>query len=456
MIPVSARRLLASGLVAFGLIGAMPAASETLADALVSAYKTSNLLEQNRAVLRAADEDVATAMASLRPVLNFVATSSYRDPVAFGADHLTASVALSAQMTLFDSGRSKLGVDIAKETVLATREALVGVEQNILLGGVQAYFGVRSALENVAINENSVRVLGETLRATQDQFDVGEVTRTDVAQAEAQLAAARAALAAAQGQLATAGESYKAVTGRYPGPLAAAPRTPALPGNVDEAQRIALRSHPSLLQAQHQVAAADLGVALGAAQRLPTIAGEASIAKDNTGADVSSLGVRLTQPIYAGGRLSSVHRQAIAQADAARSSLRQAGVLIVQNVANAWADIAVAQAQISATDLQISAATIAYDGVREEAKLGARTTLDVLDAEQALLRARSSRITAVANLQIANYSLLASMGLLTVEHLNLGIPVYDPAAYYNAVKNGPTTSVQGKSLDRVLKAIGKK
>ncbi len=177
MIPVSARRMLASGLVALGLVGAMPAASETLADALVSAYKTSNLLEQNRAVLRAADEDVATALASLRPVLSFVATSFHRDPVAIAGNNLTASVALNAQVTLFDSGRSKLGVDIAKETVLATREALVGVEQNILLGAVQAYFGMRSALENVAINENSVRVLGETLRATQDQFDVGEVTR---------------------------------------------------------------------------------------------------------------------------------------------------------------------------------------------------------------------------------------------------------------------------------------
>ena len=455
MTPASPRRFLAAGLLALGLAAPMTASGETLADALVSAYKTSNLLEQNRAVLRAADEDVATAVSSLRPVIAFVASTGYRDPVNPGQDHLTSTVALSAEMTLFSSGRNRLSVDIAKETVLATREALVGVEQNVLLSAVQAYFGVRSAEENVAINDKSVRVLGETLRATQDQFDVGEVTRTDVALAEAQLASARAGLAAAEGQLAAARESYKAVTGHYPGTLAAAPKTPALPRTLDEAQAIALRTHPNILGAQHQVAAADLGVALGAAQRLPTVTAEASLAKDQDGVDASSLSLQMQQPLYAGGRLSSVHRKAIATRDQSRAGLRQSSVLVAQNVANAWADIAVARAQISATDRQIAAATIAYDGVREEALLGARTTLDVLNAEQSLLDARSSRITAVANLQVANYSLLASMGLLTVDHLNLGIPVYDPAAYYNAVRNAPPTSVQGKSLDRVLKAIGR-
>lgn len=451
----SPRRALAAGLVAFGLLGALPVSAETLADALVSAYKTSNLLEQNRAVLRAADEDVATAVAALRPVLSFVAGADYQDPVNPGFDNLSASVALTAQMTLFSSGRNRLSVDIAKETVLATREALVGVEQDVLLSAVQAYFGVRSAIENVANNGNSVRVLEETLRATQDQFDVGEVTRTDVALAEAQLAAARAGLAAAEGGLNAARESYKAVTGHYPGTLAPAPKTPPLPRSVAEAQGIAVRTHPTIRQTQHQVAAADLGVALGAAQRLPTISADAALAMDDDGTNASSVGVQLSQPIYAGGQLSAIHRQAIAQRDSARAGLQQSSVLVAQSVANAWADIAVAQAQISATDRQVAAATIAYDGVREEAKLGARTTLDVLNAEQSLLDARASRITAAADLQVANYSFLASMGLLTVEHLKLGIPVYDPAAYYNAVKNAPPTSVQGKSLDRVLKAIGK-
>lgn len=451
----SNKGVFAAGFLALGIMAALPASAETLADAMVSAYKTSNLLEQNRAVLRAADEDVASAVSALRPVLNFVAGADYQKPVSPVSDNYSASAALAAQITLFSSGRNRLSIDIAKETVLATREALVGVEQNVLLSAVQAYFGVRSAEENVANNSNSVLVLDETLRATQDQFDVGEVTRTDVALAEAQVAAGRAGLAAAQGELNAARESYKAVVGHYPGKLAAAPRAPALPGSVEEAQNIALRTHPAILQAQHQVAAADLGVALGAAQRYPTVTADASVAVDDDGTDISSVGVRLTQPIYAGGRLSSIHRRAVAQRDNARAGLQQTSVIVMQNVANSWADIAVSRAQIEATDRQISAATIAYDGVSEEAKLGARTTLDVLTAEQSLLDARSSLITAAANFQVANYALLATMGLLTVERLNLGIPVYDPAAYYNAVKNAPPSSVQGATLDRVLKAIGR-
>lgn len=451
----SNKGIFAAGFLALGFMVAQPVSAETLADAMVSAYKTSNLLEQNRAVLRAADEDVASAVSALRPVLNFVAGLDYQKPVGPTTDNYSASAALAAQITLFSSGRNRLSIDIAKETVLATREALVGVEQNVLLAAVQAYFGVRSSEENVSNNSNSVRVLEETLRATQDQFDVGEVTRTDVALAEAQVAAGRAGLAAAEGELNAARESYKAVVGHYPGRLAAAPRTPSLPRSIDEAQSVALRTHPNILQAQHQVAAADLGVALGAAQRYPTVTADASVAVDDNGSDISSVGVQFSQPIYAGGRLSSVHRQAVAQRDNARAGLQQTSVLVTQNVANSWADIAVSRAQIEATDRQISAATIAYDGVSEEAKLGARTTLDVLTAEQSLLDARSSQITAVANFQVANYALLATMGLLTVERLNLGIPVYDPAAYYNAVKNAPPSSVQGATLDRVLKAIGR-
>jgi outer membrane protein len=366
-----------------------------------------------------------------------------------------ASLGLQAQVTLLDFGRNRLGIDIAKELVLATRQALVGVEQDVLLNAVQAYFDVRSAVENVAINENSVRVVGEFLRATQDQFDVGEVTRTDVAQAEARLAAARAGLAAAPGQLAVARETYRAATGHYPAALAAAPRAPALPRSMDEAHGIAQRRHPSLLQAQHMAKAGDLGISAAAAERMPELTGSVSVTHNDGTGDDAVAGLGLSQTIYAGGRLSASHRKAIAQRDQARARLLQASVLISQGVGNAFAGIDIARAQISATDRQIEAATIAYEGVKEEAKLGARTTLDVLNAEQELLDARAARITAEADLQIANYSLLAAMGLLTAERLNLGIPTYDPEAYYNAVKNAPATSVQGRSLDRVLQAIGK-
>lgn len=429
--------------------------AETLADALIAAYKNSNLLEQNRAVLRATDEDVAGAVATLRPVLAFAGQMRHSDPTMPGVDALSSSLSLSAQITLFDSGRRGLGLDIAKESVLATRQALVNVEQQVLLNAVVAYMNVRSAVEYVALNENSVRVIGESLRAAQNRFDVGEVTRTDVAQAEARLAAARAELAVAQGQLAAAREAYRAATGALPGALAAPPAAPQTAANLDDARALALSRHPAIRQAQHQVSIAELNVALAAAARGPNLTAGAALTLDQDGNDASALTLSFNQPIYQGGGLSAAHRQAIAGRDGARAGLQQAGVTVGYNVAAAWSDLQVARASIVAIDEQIRAAEVAYDGVREEATLGARTTLEVLDAEQELLNARASRVTALANQQIAIYSLLSSMGLMTAEHLQLGIPTYDPASYYNAVKNAPATSVQGQSLDRVLRSIGK-
>ena len=437
---------------ALALAAALPAGAETLADTLVLAYRNSNLLDQNRAVLRAADEDAAQALASLRPVISYVLQSGYVK-TAFG-DSAASSLQLSASLPIYDFGRGKLGIEIAKETVLATREALVGVEQNVLLGAVRAYFDVKSAAESVAINDNSVKVIGEALEAAQARFDVGDITRTEVAQAEARLAAARAGLAAAAGGLAVAREAYKAATGQYPGRLSAAPKAPALPRSLDEAKAIGQRTHPSVKQAQREVTAAELGVALAAAQRMPEIDLGASATNDGDNT-TGQVGLQMSQTLYAGGAKSSAHRQAIARRDQARSALLQAGVGIGQDVGNAWSNLTVTRAQIDAIDRQIRAATVAYRGISEEANLGARTTLDVLDAEQELLDAQADRITAEANLQVGIYSLLAAMGLLTVDHLNLGVPTYDPAAYYNAVRKAPVTSVQGESLDRVLKAIGK-
>jgi outer membrane protein len=434
-------------------LGSTSANAETLADALVLAYRNSNLLEQNQAVLRAADEDVASATATLRPVINYVLQSGYAK-TALG-EGTSTDLSVNASLTLLDFGRNELGLEIAKEAVLSTREALVGVEQSVLLDAVQAYMDVRSASENVAINDNSVRVIGEALKAAQDRFDVGEVTRTDVAQAEARLAAARASLAAAQGRLAVAREAYKAAVGSYPGALSAAPRPPAIPASLDEAKAIATRTHPAILQAQREVTIAELRVAAAAAERMPELSLSAGVSTDFDNDPTANAGLRLSQTIYAGGALSSAHRKAIAGRDAAKSGLLQTAVAISEAVGGAWANIAVARAQIEAIDRQIRAATVAYQGVSEEALLGARTTLDVLDAEQDLLDARASRIEADATLQSAYYGLLSAMGLLTVDHLGLPIPTYDPAAYYNAVKAAPLTSVQGESLDRVLKAIGK-
>lgn len=446
------------------LAAALPARAESLADTMVAAYRHSALIEQNRAVLRAADEDVAASVAALRPVVEWVARQS-ASRTEGGTTVRSTSLSLGAQLTLYDFGRSQLAIDGAKEQVLATRQALVGVEQDILLAATVAYFDVREAIQQVGLQENSVDVLSSERQAAQDRFDVGEITVTDVALADAQLAATRAALAAANGQLEIARETYLAVTGRQPGRLDAPPPLPNLPATLDEARQIAQRTHPAIGQSQRQAAAAEIGVAAAAAERNPTLSGTASVGVTRApeaslggrygSRNSSSVGLELSQTLYSGGRLSAAHRRAMAQRDQARSALLNAARQISQQVGETWANIAVARAQITAINQQISAAQQAYDGVREEALLGARTTLDVLDAEQSLLEARADRISAESNLQLAHYQLLAAMGLLTVENLQLGIPTYDPSQYYNAVRDAPATSKQGESLDRVLRAIGR-
>ena len=431
---------------------ALPAAAETLTDALIAAYRNSNLLEQNRAVLRAADEDVAVALSALRPTLGLssdVTSSNQR------LDQLQASLALSAQITVFDFGRNRLGVEVAKESVLATREALVNVEQQVLLSAVSAYVSVRLNQDIVALRESNVRLIAEELRAASDRFEVGETTRTDVAQAEARLAAARSDLIAAQGDLLVAREDYRLAVGRYPGDLRPLPRTPAIPRSLDEARTIASRTHPLIRQAQRLVTVGQLNLERARAQMRPTIGASASIGANDAGEDQRSFGLQLDQTLYAGGRLSALFRQALASSDQSRAALLQTTLDIGQQVGAAYANVTVANASIEAADRAIRANQTAFEGVRDEAALGARTTLDVLDAEQDLLSARTDRVSAEANRYVSVYALLSAMGLLTVEHLRLGIPTYDPAAYYNAVRNAPATSAQGKRLDRVLKSIGR-
>ena len=432
---------------------ALPAAAETLGDTLVAAYRHSALLDQNRAVLRAADEDVATAMAALRPVVDWALRHNFTD--FNGAEATTTTLGLTASMTLYDFGRSQAAIDMAKETVMSTRYALLAVEQDILLSAVQAFMDVREASEQVELQQNSVRLLGQELQAAEDRFEVGEITVTDVAQANAQLAASRAALSAAEGDLQIARESYAAATGAPPKGLSAPPPLPKRPASVAAARGAAQKNHPSILQASREVAASELAVLAAAAERNPTFAGTASAQIDKKDDKQLAVGVELSQRIYSGGRLSAQHRKAMANRDAARSALLNTSRAVNEAVGNAWANIDVARAQIGSMDEQIAAAQQAYDGVREEATLGARTTLDVLDAEQSLLEARADKITAEANLQLAHYQLLAAMGVLTVKDLQLGIPTYDPSAYYNAVRDAPYTSRQGESLDRVMRALNK-
>ena len=452
-------------------LGASPLAlqAETLADALVGAYTHSGLLDQNRALLRAADEDVAAAGAALKPVLSWSAslTQSYsRNPSQFTGsvvsnNNLQASVNLIGSLLLYDFGASQYRIEATKETVLATRETLRAVEQQVLLRAISAYFGVVAARESVALRENNLRLLSQELRAAQDRFEVGEVTRTDVALAEAQLAQARSGLAGAQGNAVQAFEEYRNVVGRKPGRLSPPPKLPKVGSDIKAAKGLAMRRHPQMIGAQHQVAAADLLIKASEAAMRPTVTlnGSLGLTESLSSSDFgrsASIGLEAGQTIYSGGRLSSAVRRAMAQRDAQRGNLHTVRHNIAQEVGNAYAILASAQAQLAASEEQVRAARIAFRGVREEASLGARTTLDVLDAEQALLDASSALVSTRADLYVAAYRVIAATGQLTAQDLRLPVQIYDPAAYYNLVKDSPAKrSKQGDKLDRVLRALQK-
>ena len=464
------RSVLFAAACAIGLAGGA-ARADTLADALVGAYNTSGLLDQNRALLRAADEDVAQAAAALKPIVRWSADITQ----AFGRttnntglavvrssiDSLTASIALVGELLLYDFGASQFRIEAAKETVLATRAALLGIEQNVLLRAVAAYMRVIEAQEFVALQNNNLRLLTQELRAARDRFDVGEVTRTDVSLAESQLALARSRLAAAEGDLLRAIEEYRNVVGKRPSNLATPPNLPQIDRSLDAAKALAVRSHPELLSAQHQVAAADLLVNASRSAMKPRVTANAQYGlseqlNSSTGNATGSVGLAVGQTIYQGGALSSTVRRNMAQRDAQRANLHVVSENIQQSVGNAYADFTSARAQLEASDRQIRAAQVAFRGVREEATLGARTTLDVLDAEQALLDAQSIQVSARSALYIAAYSVLAATGRLTAAELKLPVQIYDPAAYYNLVKDGPVPrSRQGQKLDRVLRALQK-
>ncbi|MBT8152633.1 TolC family outer membrane protein [Epibacterium ulvae] len=441
--------------------------ADNLSDALIGAYKSSGLLEQNRALLRVADEDVAAAVASLRPIVSWALTATHqytRAPGTFtlqDGDTNAFDASINLTWVLWDGGQRQFTRRAAQEAVLATRHTLLDVEQQVLFSAVTAYVSVLFQEENVRLRSNNLRLLREELRAAQDRFEVGEVTRTDVALAESSVAGAQADLIQARGDLASARATYKQVVGREPGATQGQPPLPSGARSERDSQYLARRNHPSLLSQQHAVKSAELRVestraALGPSFTLRGGIGHNQVFDQRTDTDTRNLSLELGQTIYAGGARQSALRADRARLDAEKGVLLTVQRQIEQGVSAAFATLAANRASLTSSEQQVRSARVAFDGVREEATLGARTTLDVLEAEQELLDAQVERVQARANLSLAAYELLQSQGLLTAEHLNLAVEVYDPTLYYNLVKDAPGKgSKRGKDLDRVLKALGK-
>lgn len=447
------------GAMCASIIAMTAAQAASLRDTLVDAYNNSQLLEQSRFLLRVQDEGALQEIITLLPTLNFISNLT-RD---LEADTTTSTVSLVADWSLFEGGGRLAAIEAAENTVEATRQQLVVLEQQVLLDAVTAYMSVWQDTQVVRVSERNVRVIEEQLRAAQDRFEVGEDTRTDVAEAQAALALAESNLAGVRGALDISRELFAIAVGEYPGNLTGPGPLPTLPASQDEAERLARQVHPSILAIQFEVSAAESLVEEARSAGRPSLSIRLSGTEtldspfpNGEGFD-SSVSLDFTQPIYLGGQIASLERGALAQVSATRFSLNQQVLINLQAVGNAYANLQIANAQIRANDERANAAQLAFEGVREEAALGARTTLDVLDAEQNVLEAQVERIEAQADLYIAAYSVLLASGLLTADLLELPVERYDVDAYPNAFPAGVPRafSPQGERLDSLLERLGR-
>ncbi len=465
------------GLIAIGLtLGG--AQAQTLQDALSAAYSNNTTLLAARAQLRAIDENVPQALAGWRPTVvlqgSFGAvdqrirsqvqsfrtdgSSFFRDPTGVvvnpAGQAVTGNISTTirqerspgaAQATLtqpiFRGGRTVASVRRAENQVLAQRARLYGTEQTVMSDTTNAYISVIRFQEEVRLNINNEQVLTRQLQATNERFRVGEITRTDVAQAESRLAGARAARSQAEGQLQTSRATFQRLVGSAPERLVAPQplRTPV--GSQDQARELASRNNPSVVAALFDEASARDNIDIQMSTLLPTVSVTSqAFRNDNssgphtrqTGGQVTA---NLSVPLYQGGSEYSLVRQARQQAQQARSLVDDARAVAVQQAVSSWETLRSTRAQVDSVRAQIRAAEIALDGVQREAIVGSRTTLDVLNAEQELLNARVTLVRALADNITGSYSVASAVGRLTAQDLGLPVEYYDMRQYYNAVRD---------------------
>jgi outer membrane protein len=442
---------------------APPLWADTLTDALIKAYQTSPLLQSNRAALRSLDETVPQARADRRPQVSAAIGADAQANVESFDDHLdTLRAGLNASLLLLDSGATKAAIEAARNTIAAGRADLKDVEQLVLFNAVQAYVDVRRDEEFVRLANSDVDRLQETLRATQNRFEVGEVTRTDDSQSEARLAESHSTLANAKGSLEISRENYRAAVGTPPGRLEAVPPLPQLPAALEEATAIAIRRNPRVVAAQFAERAAVYDFDRAIAAKRPTLSASVSAGVERgnqfsqvtgsqtwDGQGFGELSIEGSMPLYTGGRNDSLVRQAQAILDQRKFEVQDTAREVTLDVGAAWNELLVARASIVARREQAEAAGIAAEGVAEEARLGARSTLDVIDADQERFQAEAEIVQALRDEYVAAYGLLRAMGLLTVEHLKLGIETYDPDINYARVERGPIGGYDTSVVDKI-------
>ena len=448
-----AKNILAAALLAATALSSTPAGAETLFGALSKAYQLNSSLNFNRAGVRVTDENVPIAKSAFRPTIGASGNIDYSSiETNFGSRRLTTgSFGFEINQLLFDGFQTRNNVRAAEAQVRASVESLRNEEQNTLFDAASAYMDVIRDRQIAVLTEQNLQFLTEQSRAARSRFEVGEGTRTDVAQADASRSAAVAQLAAARAQAEASEATYRQVIGDDPGRLQAGqPLAKMLPKNIDQAIAIAAGDHPAIIATEHQVDAAAFIVKSTEGRMLPQVSASAGVQRNyqnteglpgvgTTQSDgtfnSATVGATLTIPIYTGGRVSAEVRQskeslgqARIQVDVSRDQVRQA-------IVSAWTQYIAARESVSANREQVAAQQLALDGVIEERNVGQRTTLDVLDAQADVITAQINLASAERDVVVASYAIVSAMGALSAERLGLQVAIHRPQEHYDAVKD---------------------
>ncbi|MDR3438228.1 TolC family outer membrane protein [Telmatospirillum sp.] len=436
-----------------GYSGAVNA--ETLMEALASAYTSNPTLESQRAHLRAVDEQVPQALANWRPTVKLAGsltrTNTYaKAPTStvYGTEVLASdtrasskAASLTVDQPLYRGGRTVAQIKQAEAQVAAARAQLANTEETVLVNVVSAYMNVVQyrAVRELSINDE--QVLQRQLDATNDRFRVGEVTRTDVSQAESRLSAAHADRTQAEGNLRAAEANYVNVVGHAPDGLVSPGPVPGLPTSIDQAREMALAENPSVVSSQHSYRAAQHGIDLVAGELQPTVSLDGQVTRNydydgpKTYERIYQAGLNVTVPLYQQGQEYARLRAQKQTAGQARTDVDVARRDTIESVTKAWEALETARARISSYSDQIRSAQVALDGVQRESQVGSRTVLDVLNAEQELLNARVNLVEAQHDEAVAAYQLKSTIGQMTAQALALPVQVYDPVKHYDEVRD---------------------
>ncbi|MEY3596836.1 MAG: hypothetical protein RL543_789 [Pseudomonadota bacterium] len=419
------------------------ASADTIESALAKAYMNNPDFNAQRAALRATDEGVQRARAGLLPSVS-ASSSLGRQSSTYNSSNEVLSprtLGVSVTQSLYNGARVTNQIDQSEKSVLAAREQLRSVEQKVLFGASSGYMAVVRDTAVLKVRQANINVLKEQLRQTEDRFNVGEVTRTDVAQVSAQLAAAEAERSAAQASLASSVASYQQIIGSMPDALAdAVPLVNMVPTSLDQALLIGQADHPDIRAARFSVDIAAAGVKIAQGELMPSLSLKGSLthANDYKSADDeyndASIVASLTIPLYEGGEVHARVRQLKETLGQRRLEADSALRAVIAEISSAWSQYITSQARIKAAETQIEAATVALNGTREEAKVGQRTTLDVLIADQTLLGAQVNLVTAQTDRVVASYRVLSSVGKLSANSLGLKVKGYDAKVHYDKVK----------------------